>query len=114
MRARPDILPHIVASRMRYWLEIIRAPIIATHIPPWKARRNYLHLVRRYPQVASRLGYTEGLSYRSPVHDLSPASESVRAPEPQKQPSAAALPATEAGSTLQRAPSAVLLEEEVL
>jgi hypothetical protein len=70
MRARPDILPHLIAERMRRWLSIAQCPLVNTKVPIWKARRNYRALVRRYPQIAGRLGYTEAMSYAGPLHDL--------------------------------------------
>ena len=75
MRARPEIAPYLIAQRMHYWLSIIRTPLIDTAIPTWKARRNYRHLVRRYPQIAARLAYSEALSFPSPLHDLEPTHE---------------------------------------
>src|SRR5207245_7647626 len=75
MRARPEIAPYLIAHRMQRWLNIVRCPIMNTRVPTWKARRNYRHLVRRYPEIAARLGYSEALSFPSPLHDLEPTHE---------------------------------------
>jgi hypothetical protein len=70
MRASPELRPHLLAARMARWLDIARCPIINIRVPTWKARRNYRALVRRYPQIAAALGYTEAMSYASPLHAL--------------------------------------------
>jgi len=70
MRARPEIAPYLIAQRMKYWLEIIQCPLMNIKVPTWKARRNYRALVRRYPEIATALGYTEALSFPSPLHGL--------------------------------------------
>jgi hypothetical protein len=70
MRARPDILPHLIAHRMKRWLDIARCPIMDAKVPTWKARRNYRALVRKYPEIAERLGYSEAMSYPSPLHGI--------------------------------------------
>jgi hypothetical protein len=55
---------------MTRWLDLAQCPIINTRVPTWKARKNYRNLVRKYPQIASALGYTEAMSYTSPLHAL--------------------------------------------
>jgi len=75
MRARPEIAPYLIAHRMQRWLDIVLCPIMNTRVPTWKARRNYRHLVRRYPEIAARLGYSEALSFPSPLHNLEPTHE---------------------------------------
>jgi hypothetical protein len=55
---------------MRHWLDIAQCPIINIRIPTWKARKNYRNLVRRYPEIATALGYSEAMSYTSPLHVL--------------------------------------------
>jgi len=89
MRARPEIAPYLIAHRMQRWLDIVRCPIMNTRVPTWKARRNYRHLVRRYPEIAARLGYSEALSFPSPLHNLEPTHVfSIRdepAPEPPQE-----------------------------
>jgi hypothetical protein len=70
MRASPEIRPHLIAARMQQWLEIARYPIMNRRVPTWKARRNYRALVRKYPRIAAACGFTEALSYPSPLHGL--------------------------------------------
>jgi len=70
MKASPEIRPHLLAQRMSRWLDIARCPLVDLRVPTWRARRNYRALVRRYPQIASALGYTEAMSYTSPLHAL--------------------------------------------
>jgi len=70
MRARPEIRPHLIAHRMKRWLDIARCPIMDVKVPTWRARRNYRAFVRKYPEIAERLGYSEALSFPSPLHDL--------------------------------------------
>jgi hypothetical protein len=82
MRASPEIRPHLLAARMKRWLDILRCPLINTKVPTWKARRNYRHLVRRYPEIATALGYSEALSFPSPLHGLwSPVQLQPAAPQ---------------------------------
>ena len=99
MRARPEILPYLIAARMRRWLDIARCPLMNIRVPTWKARRNYRALVRRYPEIASALGYSEALSYPSPLHGLAPSklpsqdgslpAQEDKPPEPPESPPAA-------------------------
>ena len=70
MRARPEIRPHLIAHRMKRWLDIARCPIMNTRVPTWKARRNYRALARKHPEIASALGYTEAMLYPSPLHGI--------------------------------------------
>jgi hypothetical protein len=68
---------------MRRWLDIAQCPIINIRVPTWKARKNYRNLVRRYPEIASALGYTEAMSYTSPLHGLwSPVQQEERQQSP--------------------------------
>jgi len=84
MRARPEIAPYLIAQRMKHWLEITRCPLMNTKVPTWKARRNYRALVRRYPEIAARLGYTEALSFSSPLHGLWSPVQQQAPPAPQE------------------------------
>jgi len=76
MNAREQIRNHLIAARMKVWLDIARCPIMNTKVPTWKARKNFWSLCRRHPEIAARLGYTEALIIQSPLHDLKPAPES--------------------------------------
>jgi len=86
MNARKEIRDHLLAARMKRWLDIARCPLINTKIPAWKARKNFWSLCRKHPEIATRLGYTEALIIPSPLHDLKPAPES-----PAQQPAVHAL-----------------------
>ena len=70
MHVKDENRPYLIAARMKRWLEIVRTPLLDLRCPAWKARRNYLKLVRRYPEIANALGYTEALSFPSPLHGL--------------------------------------------
>jgi hypothetical protein len=83
MRVRPEIRPYLIASRMTRWLDIVRCPLVDIRVPTWKARKNYQNLVRRYPAIATALGYTEALSFPSPLHGLwAPVQQEERQPSP--------------------------------
>src|SRR6266571_4535340 len=86
MNARREIRDHLIAARMKVWLDIARCPIMNTRVPTWRARKNFWSLCRKHPEIAARLGYTEALIIPSPLHDLKPTSES-----PAHQPAAHAL-----------------------
>ena len=86
MNARKEIRDHLIAVRMKVWLDIARCPIMNTKVPTWKARKNFWSLCRKHPEIATRLGYTEALIIPSPLHDLKPAPES-----PAQQPAVHAL-----------------------
>ena len=70
MHVKDENRPYLIAARMKRWLEIVRTPLLDLRCPTWKARRNYLALVRRHPEIAALLGYTEALSFPSPLHGL--------------------------------------------
>jgi hypothetical protein len=70
MNVKDENRPYLIAARMKRWLEIVQTPLFDLRCPTWKARRNYLKLVRRYPEIANALGYTEALSFPSPLHGL--------------------------------------------
>jgi hypothetical protein len=117
MRARSDILPHIIARRMTYWLQIAVCPIMNRRVPTWKARRNYRALVRKYPEIAARLGYSEALSYPSPLHGLQqqePPLIDPSAPAREQPPVAAPTPAYVSPAMTRRVPHPVLLDGEVV
>jgi hypothetical protein len=85
VRASPEIRPHLLAARMTRWLGIVLCPIINIRVPTWKARKNYRNLVRRYPQIAAALGYTEAMSYASPLHGLWSPVQPPAIPVPPRQ-----------------------------
>src|SRR5437667_11798701 len=101
MNARKEIRDHLIAIRMRRWLDIARCPLINTKMPTWKARKNFWSLCRKHPEIAARLGYTEALIIPSPLPDLKPTPES-----PAQQPAVHALQSIP--------PRMVTLEDEIL
>ena len=101
MNARKEIRDHLIAARMKVWLDIARCPIMNTRVPTWRARKNFWSLCRKHPKIAARLGYTEALIIPSPLHDLKPTSES-----PAQQPAVHALHSIP--------PRKVTLEDEIL
>ena len=101
MNARKEIRDHLIAVRMKVWLDIARCPIMNTKVPTWKARKNFWSLCRKHPEIATRLGYTEALIIPSPLHDLKPAPES-----PAQQPAVHALQSIP--------PRMISLEDEIL
>src|SRR2546427_11707453 len=76
MNAREQIREHLLAIRMKYWLDIARCPIMNTRVPTWRARKNFWSLCRKHPKIAARLGYPEALIIPSPLHDLKAAPQS--------------------------------------
>ena len=104
MNAREQIREHLLAIRMKYWLDIARCPIMNTKVPTWKALKNFWSLCRKHPEIpeiATRLGYTGALIIPSPLHDLKPTPES-----PAQQPAVHALQSIP--------PRMVTLEDEIL
>ena len=76
MNARKEIRDHLIAARMKQWVDIARCPLVNLRCPTWRARKNFWSLCRKHPEIASRLGYTEALIIPSPLHDLKPTPES--------------------------------------
>src|SRR5207247_11432130 len=62
MNARKEIRDHLIAIRMRGWVDIARCPLINTKMPTWKARKNCWSLCRKRAAVAARLGHSQALS----------------------------------------------------
>jgi hypothetical protein len=58
MNSRPEIREHLIAERMRFWHGICRVPLLKPSCPRWRARKNYWTLLRRYPDLAKRIGLT--------------------------------------------------------
>jgi hypothetical protein len=56
MNARQEIREHLIAERMQYWRMVARCPLISTNCPRWRARKNFWALLKRYPDLARRLG----------------------------------------------------------
>ena len=116
MNARKEIRDHLLAARMKAWLDIARCPIMNTKVPTWKARKNFWSLCRRHPEIAARLGYTEALIIPSPLHGLPSAKPPVIDPPTpaREQPPAARTPAYAPPAMSGGVPRTVLLDGEVL
>jgi hypothetical protein len=117
MNARKEIRDYLLASRMKVWLDIARWPIINTKIPTWRARKNFWALVRKYPEIAACLGYSEALIIPSPLHGLSAAQPPVfdpPAPVQGQPPAAAPTPAYKSPAMMGGVSRPVILDDEVL
>ena len=56
MRARPQVRDILIAHKLRYWS--LRAQYAFPDCSVSRARRNFLRLLARYPEIARRLGMT--------------------------------------------------------
>src|SRR5438309_10378091 len=65
MNARKEIRDHLLAARMKRWLDIARCPLVNLRCPTWRARKNFWALQKRYPDLARRLGLTETSVFES-------------------------------------------------
>jgi hypothetical protein len=66
MNARKEIRYHLIAECMHYWLKVALAPGTNPKCPTWRARRNFWHLCRKYPDLSRCLGLDE-LSVLQPI-----------------------------------------------
>jgi hypothetical protein len=55
MHARPELLPLLIAKRMKRWYSVSRCPLIDPKCKPARARRNCLRLMAKYPEIAEAL-----------------------------------------------------------
>ena len=55
MRARPEIREHLLARKMQRWALIGRYPSMYPNFSPARARRNFMRLIARHPELARRL-----------------------------------------------------------
>jgi hypothetical protein len=55
MNARPDVRNLLIKKKMKRWLAIVRC---YPHCQKAQARRNFLRLIARHPEIAQELGYT--------------------------------------------------------
>jgi len=53
MRARTEIYEHLIAEKMKRWLELCRRIPFSRkpEYPLWKARKNFWALQQRYPEL---------------------------------------------------------------
>jgi hypothetical protein len=64
MNARPEVKRVLIKKRMQHWLRIARYyRIIHTNYKPEEARRNFLRLLARYPEIAQELGFSVVSAY---------------------------------------------------
>jgi len=66
MHAREEVKIRIIATKLKRWHAIAHYPLIDIRCPTWRARKNFQKLVRRYPEIAARLGFDE-LSVYPPI-----------------------------------------------
>ena len=59
MNARPSIREYLVLARLRRWLDIVHHPRLKPTCHVWRARKNALRLIRRYPDLARKIGISE-------------------------------------------------------
>jgi hypothetical protein len=66
MRARAEIYEHLIAEKMRHWLELCRQiPFTRKcEYPLWKARKNYWALQKRHPNLGFKATDVFGSSPR--------------------------------------------------
>jgi hypothetical protein len=58
MHAREEIKHILIERKLRRWCGIAQCPLLDLRCPPWRARKNFWRLCRKYPEVAARLGLT--------------------------------------------------------
>jgi hypothetical protein len=59
MHARKEVRDYLVAKKLKHWCAVAKWPLFDSRCPPWRARKNYWHLWRKYPEIAARLGFGE-------------------------------------------------------
>jgi hypothetical protein len=59
MNCRKQIRECLLAERMLYWRSVTRCPPLGKGCPKWRARKNFWALIRKYPDLAKRLGLRE-------------------------------------------------------
>jgi len=55
MRARPGVRQILISHKLRYWSLRAQYPTAFPNCSPARARRNFLKLLARYPEIARRL-----------------------------------------------------------
>jgi len=59
MHARKQVRDILIAQKMRRWCAVAKCPLLDRRCPAWRARKNYWHLWRKYPDIAARLALEE-------------------------------------------------------
>lgn len=67
MRASPEIREHLLARKMKRWALIGRYPSMYPDFSPARARRNYMRLIARHPEIARQLGMGPPDAYPPPL-----------------------------------------------
>jgi hypothetical protein len=114
MNARKEIRDHLIATRMKHWLQVARCPLVNPRCPTWRARKNFWSLCRKHPEIAARLDYSEALIIPSPLHGLSPAKPPVFDPPAQAEEQPALTPAYTSPAMTAGFSHPALLDDEVL
>jgi hypothetical protein len=60
MNARPEVKRVLIEKRMRHWLSVAR---YYPNRNPAQARRNFIRLVNRHPELARELGLSVVCAY---------------------------------------------------
>ena len=55
MHARPEVREILIALKLRRWSRIAQNPSAYSNCSPARARRNFLKLLAKYPELARRL-----------------------------------------------------------
>ena len=63
MRARPEVRDILIAHKMRYWSLRAQYPTAFPNCSPLRARRNFLKLLARYPELARQMKLTIASAY---------------------------------------------------
>lgn len=63
MRARPEVRDVLIAHKMRHWSLRARYPTAFPNCSESRARRNFLKLIAKYPQIAQRMRFTALSAY---------------------------------------------------
>ena len=58
MRARPEVRDILIAHKLRYWSLRAQYPSTYPNCSASRARRNFLRLLAKYPQIGKRLSLT--------------------------------------------------------
>ena len=56
INGRPEIREILIIKKLRYWQSISRYRCIEPSYPRARARRNYWRLLRKYPEIAGKIG----------------------------------------------------------
>ena len=65
MHARPEVLEILIAHKMKYWSLRAQHPTCFPNCRPSRARRNFLRLLAKYPQIGKRLSLNVLSAYPS-------------------------------------------------